>query len=180
MAIDLKKEKHYTFEEYLEIGDGHRYEMIDGLLYMMSSPSDLHGAISVRLITQLSNFLEGKTCEVRHDENTRLWESRDTVYIPDIWVVCDTSKINHNGCVGAPDLIIEIVSPSSISMDYLIKLNDYRRSGVKEYWIVDPAEKKVFVNILKEDEYQLNVYPFNNPINVTVLPGCQIDLSKFR
>ena len=115
MALELRKEKIYTLQEYLEINDGNRYEMIEGILYMMSSPSDLHGAISIRLILQIGNFLEGKTCELRHDENVRLWEDRSTVYIPDIWVVCDTSKIEHNGCAGAPDFVIEIVSPSSVS-----------------------------------------------------------------
>jgi len=177
---DLKREQYYTFEEFLNIDVENRYELNEGILYMMSSPSDLHGAISIRLIIQIGVFLEGKTCEIRHDENVRLWQDQDTCYVPDIWVVCDTSKIENFGCNGAPDFIIEIISPSNAYRDYLVKLNDYRRAGVKEYWIIEPKDKKVLVNILKDSEYQLTVYPFDIPINVTVLPGCQIDLSRFK
>jgi len=180
MASELKQEKYYTFEEYLKIDDGNKYELNDGILYLMSSPSDPHGAISIRLIIQIGNFLEGKTCEIRHDENVRLWKDQDTVYIPDIWVVCDTSKIENFGCNGAPDFIIEIISLSNAYRDYLVKLSDYRRAGVKEYWIVEPKDKKVLVNILDENEYQLSVYTFDDPIEITVLPGCRIDLYKFK
>ena len=180
MAFELWQERYYTFEEYLEINDGNKYELKDGILYMMSAPFDPHVVVGGELIAQLIVFFRGKICQVKYDSNVRLWKDRNTSYIPDISVICDTSKIIDFGCVGAPDFIIEIISPSTARMDYLVKYKDYQDSGVKEYWIVDPKDKKVDVNILKEGKYELTTYTFNNIIDVQALPGCQLDLTMFK
>jgi len=180
MAIDLRKDKHYTFEEYLEIDDGVKYELNDGVLYMMSAPFDNHVSIGAELIGQLYNYLKGKSCLLKYDSNVRLWKNRNTSYIPDISVICDKSKMTDFGCVGAPDFIIEIVSPSNPYRDYLVKYKDYENAGVKEYWIIDPVNKKVLVNILKENEYQLTIHTFDGIIRVETLSDCQIDLRMFN
>jgi len=180
MAVELRQERRYTFEEYLEIDDGNKYELRDGILYMMSAPFDPHVVIGGQLIAQLIVFFRGKTCQVKYDSNVRLWKDKDTTYVPDISVICDPSKINNFGCVGAPDFIIEIISPSTARMDYLVKHKDYQDSGVKEYWIIDPKDKKVDVNILIDGKYELTTYTFDNVIDVRALPGCELDFTIFK
>jgi len=179
MAIELRKQRHYTFEEYLEINDNNKYELNDGVLYMMSAPFDPHVAIGVELIGQLHEYLKGKSCLLRYDSNVRLWKDRDTAYIPDISVICDKSKMVNYGCIGAPDFIIEIVSPSNPYRDYLIKYKDYEDAGVKEYWIIEPTDKKIFVNVLKNGKYELYATTFHEILNVKTLLGCQLDLTMF-
>jgi len=163
----------------MNIDDGNVYELFNGKLYLMSSPSKDHQAISTEILRQLGNFLIGKECEVTHDFNVKLNEEEDTVCIPDILVICDKSKYGNNVYEGAPDFIIEIASPSNAYRDYLEKLNAYRRAGVKEYWIIDPEHKKVFVNLLVGNEYRLSEYAFEE-VPITVLTECNIDLSRFQ
>lgn len=178
--MELQREYYYTCEEFFKIDENNKYELTEGSLYMMSSPSNFHQAISTELLIQIGTFLRGKACQVTHDFNVRLWNDKDTVYIPDIIVVCDKTKMTENACVGAPDFIIEITSPSTASRDYLIKLNEYKRAGVKEYWIVDTENRKVFVNILKNGEYQLSTYTFDDSIPVETLAGCVLSLSSME
>ena len=175
--MELQQNHYYTCEEFFKIDDNNKYELTNGTLYMMSSPSNFHQSISTELLIQIGTFLRGKACQVTHDFNVRLWDDKDTVYIPDILVVCDKSKMTKNACVGAPDFIIEITSPSTAYRDYLIKLNDYKRAGVREYWIVDTENRKIFVNILIDTEYQLVTYTFDDSISVETLPGCLLSLS---
>ena len=144
---------------------------------MMSSPSSYHQAISVELTVQLGTFLRGKPCVVYHALDVRLNKNEDTVFIPDIIVVCEKSKIVKRGCEGVPDFIVEIVSPSNAFRDYLIKYREYLRAGVNEYWIIDPEHRKIFVNILENGDYKLSQLTFNEPVAVYSLPGCIIDLS---
>ena len=175
--MELSQEQYYSYEEYINIDDENRYELTNGKLYMMSSPSNVHQSISTELLIQIGTFLRGKTCQVTHDFNVRLWKDEDTVYIPDILVVCDNSKMNETECTGAPDFIIEIVSPSNAYRDFLIKLNEYRRSGVKEYWIIDPESKKVYVHIFDNGRYITTIYNEDAVIPVSVLPGLEIKLA---
>jgi len=180
MAFELKKEQYYTFEEYLEIDDGNKYELKDGILYMMSAPSPIHQDISTELIFQLKLFLRDRACKVTHEINVRLFKDEDTSVIPDILVICDNSKMTDSGYIGAPDFIIEIASPSNPDKDYLEKLIDYRDAGVKEYWIISPEKKKILTYTLKENKYELAVYTFNDLIEVGTLSGCQLDLTMFK
>jgi Uma2 family endonuclease len=106
-------------------------------------------------------------------------KSDDTVVEPDITVVCDKSKLDKQGYNGAPTLIIEIVSPSSIHNDSLYKFNKYLKAGVKEYWVVDPDSKSALVHILDDGRYISTAYTIEDgdtSVPAGVLPGCVIDL----
>lgn len=186
--MEQPTEKIYTYADLLALGDDVRAELIDGELYMMAPPSRIHQKISFELSRQIGNFLVDKPCEaysapfgVRlfQDDDESLNNSKDWVE-PDIVVVCDHSKLIDAGCKGAPDLIIEILSPSNIGHDRLVKFNLYQRAGVREYWIVDPLNCSVEVCLLNEEKRLLltEVYSKKDIAKVNVLPGCEIDLSK--
>ena len=176
--------KKYTYADYAKIDDDKRYEVIDGTVYLMSpGPVQSHQVISGELFGQLWSFLRGKLCMVfsapfdvclnAEGDNDR------TVVQPDIIVVCDMSKLDGKRCNGAPDLIIEILSPSNRKHDMLRKFDKYLKSGVREYWIVDPEDKFITVYILKEGKYIARVYGEENEdefVPVHVLDGCRIVL----
>ncbi len=154
----------------------------------MAPPSRIHQEIGGEIFRQLANFLEGKKCEVYPAPfGVRLFEQDgdtpedvDTVIEPDITVVCDKNKLDKHGCKGAPDMIVEILSPSSLRHDRLVKLNLYRRAGVREYWIADPENKSVQV-FLPDDGGSLRLhedYSSKDAAKVNVLDGCFIELSK--
>jgi Uma2 family endonuclease len=169
----------YTYADYLGWDEDERYEIIDGEAYMMAPPSRIHQEISGNLYYALRDFLNGKTCKVYAAPfSVRLFPAADksdgTVVEPDITVVCDPAKLDDRGCNGPPDLIIEILSPSTARYDRVVKFNIYREAGVREYWIVDPAARDVFTYVLKNGEYMAANYDEAAP--VAVLPGCEIDL----
>ena len=168
----------YTYEDYLALEDDeNRYELIDGSLYMMTMPSWQHQKISGGLFYQLYHFLKGKPCDVYHPPfDVRL--SNNTVVQPDIMVVCDKSKLGDRGCKGAPDMIIEILSPSSIRHDTITKLNKYLQAGVREYWVVNPEDKIVNVHTLDDDKYITKVYSDEDTVAVHVLDGCVLDMRE--
>ncbi len=187
MAL-LAKKARYTFADCLTWDEKERIEIIEGEAFPSAAPSRMHQKISGELFRQFANFLEGKKCEVYHAPfSVRLFEQKgegpedvDTVVEPDISVVCDWSKLDKYGCKGAPDLIVEILSPSSLRHDRLVKLNLYQRAGVREYWIVDPENRSVMVFLpdgggffrLRED------YGREDAAKVNVLDGCFIELGR--
>jgi Uma2 family endonuclease len=142
---------------------------------MSGGPSRRHQKISRNLTRKILYFLEEKTCELYYDLTVRL--SKNTVVRPDISVICDPDKLDDQGCNGAPDLIIEILSPSNAGNDLWIKYNQYLKAGVKEYWIVDPIKNEVTIYILDDGIYIGAWHSENSILPVTVLPGCEIDLN---
>lgn len=187
MALPAKQEQ-YTFADVLTWDEDERIEVINGEAFMMAPPSSGHQAISMELSRQLANFLEGKKCRVYPAPfGVRLFERDgddpedvDTVVEPDISVICDRNKLDKHGCKGAPDLIIEILSPSTLRHDRIVKLNLYQRAGVREYWIVDPENRSVTV-CLPDDRGSFRLYEDYGPqdvAKVNVLDGCFIELSK--
>ena len=186
MVLPAKKER-YTFADCLTWSENERIEIINGEAFMMAPPSRVHQEISMAIAAQLYNFLEGKRCKVYPAPfGVRLFEVEgdtpddvDTMVEPDISVVCDMSKLDDHGCKGAPDLVIEIMSPSSRRHDRLVKLNLYQRAGVREYWIVSPEEKAVQVFTLNEGLLLPHEeYGQTDVVKVNVLNGCFIELSK--
>jgi Uma2 family endonuclease len=188
MALPIEKKDRYTFADCLTWDEGERIEIIDGEAFMMSSPSREHQEISGALFAQLYNFLEGKKCKVYAAPfDVRLFEkdgdapeSVDTVVQPDLVVICDKNKLDKYGCKGAPNLVIEVLSPSTRRHDRLVKLNLYQRAGVQEYWIVDPENKSVLV-FLMDDNGFLRVhedYGKKDVAKVNTLEGCFIELYK--
>lgn len=178
----------YTFADCLGWDEKERAEIIGGKVLMMAPPSRIHQKISGEIFRQLANFLEGKRCEVYSAPfGVRLFEKDgdrpedvDTVVEPDITVVCDTSRLDQHGCKGAPELVMEILSPSSRRHDMLVKLNLYQRAGVREYWIVNPDDKDVQVFLL-DGSGLFRVHGFygrEDIARVNVLEGCFIELCK--
>lgn len=187
MALPAEKER-YTFADVLTWPDDERAELIDGEVVLMApAPSRGHQEISGEVFRQLANYLEGKKCKVYHAPfDVRLFEKDgdtpedvDTVVEPDITIVCDHSKLDDRGCKGAPDMVVEILSPSTQRHDRLVKLGLYQRAGVREYWIVDPDSSTVQVFLQRDGSLQLHeVYDRQGVAKVNVLDGCFIELSK--
>ena len=150
MALPAE-EMRYTFADYLTWDEDDHIELIYGYPYMMSSPSTEHQLVSGELFAQLHTYLADKKCRViaapyavrLFEEASDRPEDVNTVVEPDLVVICDPSKMDRRGCKGAPDLVIEILSPSSRRHDRIVKLDLYQRAGVREYWIVSPNEKTV-------------------------------------
>ena len=146
--MPLLKEEAYTIDDIYALPEGERAELIDGHMYMMAPPSRRHQKISMELssvIREYIRFHKGK-CEVYAAPFAVYLDERSNTYVePDISVICDKNKLTDKGCKGAPDWIIEIVSPASRRMDYYTKLFKYRTAGVREYWIVDPDKDRIFV-----------------------------------
>jgi len=178
----LRQEKHYTYADYCAWDDGKRYELINGARYMMSpAPAWEHQNISIQLARFLSNFLDGKPCKVftaPFDVRLSADKNDDNVVQPDLVVICDRSKLSGTGCLGVPDMVIEILSPSTESWDKVVKFNMYLQAGVREYWMVDLNGKTVQTCILKNGEYVVKAYSENDVVPVHVLEGCAIHLSK--
>ena len=168
----------YTYADYCTWDDSERWELIDGVPYAMApAPTWQHQGISVVLSGQLREFLKGKPCNVftaPFDVRLNANDEDDTVVQPDLVVICDRSKLSGTGCIGAPDLVIEILSPSTARHDKWIKLQQYQLAGVREYWIVDPDSQTVSAHLLENGKYTVAAYGDSAP--VTVLPGCEINL----
>ncbi len=152
---DIREGKNYTYADYCAWSDDERWELIDGVAYAMSpGPTTLHQSILGELFAQIHNFLIGHSCKVipaPFDVRLNADKDDNTVVQPDISVVCDRSKLNEKGCKGAPDLVIEILSPASSSRDKVLKFNKYLEAGVREYWLVDPSDKTVMVFSFEEN-----------------------------
>ena len=156
----LRKEDVYTIDDIYALPDNERAELIDGKIYYMAPPSWMHQRISGRLYQSIANYIDSKNgqCEVLAAPFAVFLSNDDINYLePDISVICDQSKLDEKGCHGAPDWIIEIVSPSSKPRDYMTKLFKYRTSGVREYWIVDPDKQMTMVYGFEKD----TVEPYN-------------------
>lgn len=186
MAL-LAENDRYTFADCLSWPENERMELIEGEAVMMSPPTRIHQEILMELSRQLANFLEGKKCKVYPAPfAVRLFEKEgdtpedvDTMVEPDISVVCDSSKLDDAGCKGAPDLVIEILSPSTMRHDRVVKFNLYQRAGVREYWIIDPDEQTVLVYLLEDGRYiAKELGGAGDRVQVNVLDGCFIELQK--
>lgn len=176
----LPEMKKYTVEDIYALPAGERAELIDGRIYSMSPPSRTHQRIVGRLYTMIVNYIDkkGGGCEayvapfaVYLDENL------ETYVEPDISVICDMEKLDENGCKGAPDWIIEVVSPGSSRMDYVIKLFKYRSAGVREYWLVDPQKDRITVWDLEKENTR--EYSFSEPVRAGIYEELVIDLSGY-
>ena len=184
----LKKDTKFTYGDYANWPEDERWELIDGDAYNMSpAPSRRHQQISRDLGVQIANFLSDKSCEVyfapfdvRLPEADEPDEDIETVIQPDIVVVCDKNKLDDKGCRGAPDIIIEILSPATAPKDMKIKLSLYEKHGVKEYWVVHPIDNIVMAFKLgKNKKYgKPEVYTEEDKIKTGILEGLEIELEK--
>jgi Uma2 family endonuclease len=181
--LETGKNRH-TYADYLGWETDKRYELMDGIAYMMASPSAIHQRICMELSVQFGSFLRGKPCQVfAAPFDVRLFpeedKSDDTVLQPDLLVVCDKTKISAGSCDGPPDLIIEVLSPSNTQVEILKKFNYYLDAEVREYWVVSPELKTVQVHIFDQGHFLTIMYDKNKIIPVSILPGLNIDLKNF-
>jgi len=180
IAMSLPEEKqHYTYADYYGWDDGERWELIEGVSYLMSpAPFQKHQEVLGKLYLQFADFLKGKPCKVfiaPFDVRLNPETGDDTVVRPDLLIICDRSKLDGKCCVGAPDMTIEILSPSSERHDRFVKFHAYQNAGVREYWIVDPNTRTIQVCILENGKYVVTMYGDNDAVPVHVLDGCVID-----
>ena len=161
MNLPIRDTRSHNYGEYLTWPEDRRYELIDGVAYAMSpAPNRSHQQFVLHIARQISDALDGTPCEVniapfdvRLPDTGEADEDIQTVVQPDILVVCDQMKLDERGCRGAPDWVIEILSPSSAAHDQINKLAIYERHGVKEYWIVHPTDRIVGVYRLEGVHY---------------------------
>lgn len=188
----LPESKKYTYDEFLQLTeDTERAELIEGKIYSMApAPSRIHQKIIMELSARFYNYIESNNglCEVypspfdvflTNDENL---DNCKNIVQPDISVICDKNKLNDKGCIGAPDMIIEVVSPYNPNNDYIRKLNLYDQYKVREYWIVNPMEETILVYKLdKNNQYAApKVYTFKDIIKVSIYDTLEIDFSKLN
>ena len=168
----LSQEKVHTIDDIYALPDGQRAELIDGEIYMLAPPSSRHQEILMNLSSSIHQYIKyGQgDCKVFPAPFAVFLNEDDRTYVePDISVICDKSKLDDRGCNGAPDWVIEIVSPSSKRMDYLIKLLKYQKAGVKEYWVVDSERKSVMVYDFAGGD--VDTYSFKDEIPVGIYDG---------
>lgn len=188
MSLADKLADNYIYKDYLSWPEDERWEIIDGEAYSMSpAPSRLHQELSGILFGELYSFLKkGKQCKVfsaPFDVKFPVGKERDeditTVVQPDISVVCDFAKLDDRGCKGAPDLIIEILSPATGAKDMKMKFHLYEKHGVREYWLVLPEERSVMIFHLKDGEYgKPEIFTFEDELFSRVLEGLKLDLKE--
>ncbi len=178
---------HYTYADYLKFTFDEMVEIIKGRIFKMSpAPTSFHQRISRRLSTEIDYFLKGKKCEmfaapfdVILPVNGNDFMQSDKVVQPDIVVICDANKIKERGCFGAPDFIVEILSPSTAKKDVQLKFEIYEEAGVLEYWIVEPKNNSVEVFVLENQKYKrIQTYFIDDLIPCNVLSGLTIDLNE--
>ena len=183
-AYELKDRRKFTYADYKawELKPGERYELIYGEAYAMSAPYFSHQRIVTMLTGEFYAFLKGKPCQVIPSPfDVRLFyeedESDDTVVQPDLVVVCDRKKFGEEGCRGAPDLVVEILSPSNTATEMSRKFKLYQKAGVREYWVVDPETKSLTVHLFQENAAILShIYGSTGKVPVSILSDFQITL----
>ena len=161
----LEQEKIYTINDIYALPDKERAELIDGRIYYMAPPTRKHQRIVGELFATIREYINSNrgTCEINISPFAVFLNEDDTNYVePDLCVICDPDKLTDRGCSGAPDLIVEIVSPSSQWHDCMRKLLLYQRSNIREYWIVNPITEITMVYDFSHNTF--NVYPFPDPV----------------
>ena len=182
MSEALARTNIYTEEDYYNLPENVRAELIDGQFYYMAAPSRVHQKILMFLSKTIANYIDSKNgpCEVYPAPfAVKLFSEDDKNMVePDISVICDPNKLTDRGCTGAPDWIVEIVSPSNSSHDYIRKLNLYADAGVREYWIVNPDKKSIYVYHLEETQFETTAYTLQDKIKVNIYDDLWIDFTE--
>ena len=181
----LKVEKGYTDHEFMEFteSDLHtKYELINGRIYALSAPVTRHGRLNKYIANKFESYFIGKKCEVfSHQTSVHLdrdASSNINVYIPDLFVICDKSKIKKKGVYGAPDLVVEIISPSNARDDYILKQRNYAKYGVREYWIIDTDVISLYI-LNEKCNYEIYNYDYEQ-VESKIFPGLAVDFSEFE
>ena len=187
----LDPSKQYTYADYLTWKFEERVELFRGFIARMSAPNRRHQEVSMQMTGLLFNFFKGHNCrlysapfDVRLPKPEHLRKNDKDIYTvvqPDLCVVCDLEKLDERGCVGAPDLVVEILSPGNSKKEMTTKFDLYQEHGVKEYWIIDPTSNFALVYTLDE---QTQTFINKRPLEVedtlrsNIFPGLEIEMSK--
>lgn len=181
MAPALAQTKVYTENDYYNLPEDARAELIGGQFYDMSAPSRMHQEISAELLTVIRQYIKSKdgSCKIYAAPfAVKLFEEDETTIVePDISVICDHNKLTERGCAGAPDWIIEIISPGNPEHDYIYKLQLYADAGVREYWIVDPHKERIFVYYLEQAKFEVETFTFHNIVKANIYDDLFINFS---
>jgi Uma2 family endonuclease len=186
---DLDLTKQYTYSDYLLWQFSERVELFKGYIHKMSpAPARTHQKVSRKLTRYIDRYFENKTCEffvapfdVRlvNYKASKIDNQIHTVVQPDLCIICDEKKLDEKGCIGAPDLVIEILSPGNSKKEMGVKFDLYQENGVKEYWIVEPSEKTIFIYKLQHGIY-IGLKPCieGGKITSPLFPDLDFDIEK--
>lgn len=180
LAMSLPDDHIYTAEDYWNLPEGKRAELIDGQLYDLASPSRIHQRLISELLYTFQQHIKSNKghCEVYAAPFAVNLNANDKTFVePDISIICDPDKLSDRGCEGAPDLVIEVVSPSSRRMDYIRKNALYADAGVREYWIVDPASEQTTIYRYEDNDAPV-IIPFDQIIQVGIYENLQIKIAE--
>ena len=170
----------YTIDDIRALPEGIRAELVDGKIYYMTCPTWTHQKIIGKMYQTVANYIDAKggPCEVCLSPFAVYLNADDSIYLePDLSVICDKNKLDDRGCHGAPDWIVEVVSPGSRKMDASIKLFKYRDAGVREYWMIYPERRLVMVHIFQKDSEDAALYSFEDKIPSFLYPDLKIRLA---
>ena len=173
----------YTEEDYYNLPEDIRAELINGHIYYQAEPGRAYQTMLSELHAYIHSYLRAKNDPCRIYPAlfaVKLSKNKNTIVEPDLSIICDPNKLTDRGCTGAPDWIIEIISPGNSSHDYVRKLNLYADAGVREYWIVNPIKKTVFVYHLEETKFEVDTYTFQDIIKVNIYDDLQIDFKELN
>ena len=176
-----KKQGEYTIEDYYQLPDDVRAELIDGVIYLMTAPLSEHQLAAGEIYHQL------KSCAEEHEMScipaiapfdVQLDKDEKTMLQPDVMIACDEELLQRRGIYGAPEFVLEVLSPSTRSKDQVIKLKKYQEAGCEEYWIVDIENRRVLVYLFKDENWP-DIYSFDDRVPVGISEGlCEIDFTK--
>ena len=188
MEVSIDLSKRYSYADYLtSIFDNIRCELMDGFVKLMAAPKDIHVEVCSNIHGNLWNFLNQNRgdCKIRiapYDVRFPRGETANNVIFdvvqPDICIICDLSKIDDNGCIGAPDFIVEVHSPSNTKKIMNYKFNLYEKHGVREYWVVYPKDRSIVVFLNKDGKYNDGTVYEKGQIPITIFENCSIDFSS--
>lgn len=176
-----KKQGEFTLEDYYSLPEERRVELIDGIIYDMTAPTNIHQLICGEIFMVFRDFIrsnKGSCIPAMAPLDVQLDCDNKTMVQPDVLVICDRNKLRYGHVYGAPDLIIEILSPSTRKKDSFLKTMKYSEAGVREYWIVDPKRKRVLAYYFEQDEFPV-LYSFKDTIPVGIFQGeCKVNFSE--
>lgn len=176
-----RQQGNYIIEDYYALPEDRRAELIDGIIYDMSSPTSVHQLIGAEIWEQLKSYIrnsKGKCVPMLAPLDVQLDCDDRTMVQPDVLVVCDRERIHMNCVYGAPDFIVEIMSKTTRKKDSILKLNKYMNAGVREYWMVDPESRKVVVYDFAHEEYPV-IYGGEDKVPVGIFEGeCKVDFGE--
>ena len=180
-VYQTKQPGEYTLDDYMALPEDERVELIDGVFYDMAAPHTLHQAISGEIFGALREYIrsnKGKCMFLSAPTDVQLDCDNKTIVQPDVMVVCDRDKLKYGRVYGAPDFVVEVLSPSTSKRDCTLKLAKYSEAGVRECWIVDPKKKRVLVYNFEVEEC-LTLYTFEDAVPVQIYEGrCEIDFRE--